>query len=43
MTMQEPPRTSGEPSRDGARLHRRGWTLRRVRGDEPAHPRAATL
>ena len=24
MTMQGPPRTSGEPSRDGARLHRRG-------------------
>ena len=43
MTMQEPPRIAGEPSCDGARLHRRGWTPRRVRGDEPRSPRAATL
>ena len=36
LTTQEPPRASGEHSRDGARLHRLGWTPARSRRRAPS-------
>lgn len=42
MTMQQSPRTSGEPARDGTRLHRRGWTPGAFEATSLAHPTPST-